>query len=579
MPSITLTILILFIAITISIPAYSEISPDPAHPGRIMNELPQVDETDRIPYQTGWPITYTHSQALMGESIIPTNIVHNDFQLEIALLDANMIQVWNHDAASAPGWGFSGSTPRGVAVHSKYGGAKIAVSNLNTSASYMGLILYDYLGQVVDGWPRYAFGGVQRSPMFADLEYDGVPEIVGGTDLDEIAYVINQDGSDQDGWPIDLGGFTNGFAAGNLDNEGTQEIVFYNSIWTTKRVWVVDNDGNIITNWTVPANVSIAVEISPVLVDLNGDQELEIVVVARGQLFCYARTGQLLWTYNTVIFDAEVSQVAAGDIDGDGTNEICFSTDNRLYVLNSEGRNFSAAWPLAIRDVDFLANYCISSGPAVADINGDNLQEIIISIDHPNGIHLAAFDRFSNMVRGFPIRQGELDYVEGTPAIADLDLDGDVEICCWGRENPNHTISHIYVYDLPAPYDFQYCDWPMIQQNPWRNSCLPAENTIDGNRSGLAVDPEEFMLTTYPNPFNTQAGISFELAEPGEVELTVFDVSGREVVSLVTDHLSLGMHEYLWDAEGMGSGVYFARLTLQSAGTLQHSVKKMLLVK
>ena len=91
--------------------------------------------------------------------------------------------------------------------------------------------------------------------------------------------------------------------------------------------------------------------------------------------------------------------------------------------------------------------------------------------------------------------------------------------------------------------------------------------------------PLRFGFESFPNPFNAQTTIGFELPEAGEVSLTVYDVTGREVRSLVTGHLSLGKHEVVWDAEGVSSGVYLVRLELQSAGTLQHNTRKVVLVK
>ena len=94
--------------------------------------------------------------------------------------------------------------------------------------------------------------------------------------------------------------------------------------------------------------------------------------------------------------------------------------------------------------------------------------------------------------------------------------------------------------------------------------------------------PGEFVLyPPYPNPFNPETTISFELRVSSEVELTVFDITGREVASLVSGYLSLGYHEVVWNAEGLGSGVYFVRLDWVPAAESRHhtSVEKLLLVK
>jgi hypothetical protein len=78
-----------------------------------------------------------------------------------------------------------------------------------------------------------------------------------------------------------------------------------------------------------------------------------------------------------------------------------------------------------------------------------------------------------------------------------------------------------------------------------------------------------------PNPFNSSTAISFELRDASWVELKVFDITGREVASLVTGQQSAGQHQVVWDPEGMPSGVYFVRL---KAGEYNQT-RKILLIK
>ncbi|NQV15826.1 T9SS type A sorting domain-containing protein [bacterium] len=79
----------------------------------------------------------------------------------------------------------------------------------------------------------------------------------------------------------------------------------------------------------------------------------------------------------------------------------------------------------------------------------------------------------------------------------------------------------------------------------------------------------------YPNPFNPGTQISFELPEAGYVELTVFDITGREMVSLHNGQLNAGKHSISFNGESYASGTYFYRLEANG----QQAVKKMLLVK
>jgi alpha-mannosidase len=70
------------------------------------------------------------------------------------------------------------------------------------------------------------------------------------------------------------------------------------------------------------------------------------------------------------------------------------------------------------------------------------------------------------------------------------------------------------------------------------------------------------LFHNFPNPFNPKTTISFELDSPSHVRLTVYDLLGREVNTLVNEELGTGKHVYSLDAGrlGLGSGIYFYRL-------------------
>ena len=82
-------------------------------------------------------------------------------------------------------------------------------------------------------------------------------------------------------------------------------------------------------------------------------------------------------------------------------------------------------------------------------------------------------------------------------------------------------------------------------------------------------------LTAYPNPFNQKTVARFEMRDASQVKLSVYDISGREVASLVDGHLSSGCYEIAFDGTDLVSGVYFASL---EAGGVK-LVRKMLVVK
>ena len=98
----------------------------------------------------------------------------------------------------------------------------------------------------------------------------------------------------------------------------------------------------------------------------------------------------------------------------------------------------------------------------------------------------------------------------------------------------------------------------------------------DGEESPIISTPSEFALyDPYPNPFNPETTIAFELPKPGEVSLVVYDIQGREVSRLIDGWQSAGVHEAVFSGSELASGVYFALL---QAGDFQQT-RKLLLVK
>lgn len=84
----------------------------------------------------------------------------------------------------------------------------------------------------------------------------------------------------------------------------------------------------------------------------------------------------------------------------------------------------------------------------------------------------------------------------------------------------------------------------------------------------------------FPNPFNPSTTITYELARPARVRLAIFDITGREVRTLVNQLQTEGRYAVRWSAEDVGgsrlpSGTYIARLQVDD----QVAIKKMLLTK
>ena len=106
----------------------------------------------------------------------------------------------------------------------------------------------------------------------------------------------------------------------------------------------------------------------------------------------------------------------------------------------------------------------------------------------------------------------------------------------------------------------------MVANKPNSTTGIENENVV----------PNHFdLLQNYPNPFNPTTTISFALANTGFVNLTVFNITGEKVATLVHQEYQTGNYTVEFNANNLPSGIYLYRL---SAGNFV-STKKMILMK
>lgn len=92
----------------------------------------------------------------------------------------------------------------------------------------------------------------------------------------------------------------------------------------------------------------------------------------------------------------------------------------------------------------------------------------------------------------------------------------------------------------------------------------------------FATAPATFELSqNYPNPFNPATTINYTLPNASDVQLTVYNMLGQQVASLVNERMPAGSHSVRWDAQQASSGVYLYKLT---AGNFIQT-RKMILLK
>jgi hypothetical protein len=87
------------------------------------------------------------------------------------------------------------------------------------------------------------------------------------------------------------------------------------------------------------------------------------------------------------------------------------------------------------------------------------------------------------------------------------------------------------------------------------NSTLAGQEDVD-------ILPEQLVLhNAYPNPFNPSTLIRFDLLDAGMVSLDIFDLTGKQVSSLINEYMIPGSHQISWNPGNLSSGVYIVKLS------------------
>jgi Secretion system C-terminal sorting domain len=95
------------------------------------------------------------------------------------------------------------------------------------------------------------------------------------------------------------------------------------------------------------------------------------------------------------------------------------------------------------------------------------------------------------------------------------------------------------------------------------------------NEVNIGIPSKFDLLQNYPNPFNPSTKINYDLPFDGKVTLKIFDISGREVSTLINEFQAAGYYSINFNGNNLSSGIYFYTLTSNNL----ISTKKMLLVK
>ena len=416
------------------------------------------------------------------------------------------------------------------------GGMEIVFGTAATAQSLGGSLLrvLQVTGGGVLSFSEFMYGSTESPPAAADLNGDGLPEIL-VANVPTIADENGLSGISLMNWeyfndPLVPGGFSQIRAGGpfsapvlaDVDGDGTYELM------------VVDASG---------AYHAYRITLLP---HQSGTSSSEEVTMAELPGWPVAPPGK-----------GRLSEVSVADLERDGRSETFHTGDKvRLDAFHCNGAPRSG-YPLHPGTASAAGDSAGSWPPLLADVDGDGLRDVIAILPdgtrpafHADGSTLAGFAELGSTGTGAP------------PILADVDGDGIAE---WVEaHDAGPTQLQISVRSAPLPVRAADIAWGQYRISGTRNAVVAA---------GPLSTPGTQILSDvypYPNPARgSQTTIHYRLSTAATaVKIKIIDPSGSTVAEPPINPANLvgGVeHAVSWNHAAMASGVYLCRVEVTSS--------------
>ncbi len=364
----------------------------------------------------------------------------------------------------------------------------------------------------------------------------------------------------------------------DMDNYLTNFALWVGGVDASGNIFVVSGDGNEIsprTEWIPnPIRTKVRIDKSSLVRNFNVKTEYSDEIEFRGHIPVGLKVTQVLTTANdkgwtTFTFNVEnTSETALNEvyigfkayIKAPGKDNMPFKSDTR-FDLTSAARI-----------------------PYVSDSNGKKDESKMISLvpGADRNVHIAWWGGNSKLSD-----EVKYNYLKGTPekALSNRSYNNSVLISAGPftllPERPEKLT--VAVVQGKGEANLESRVMTALPSAPALNIRKSASDAIT---SELTKIPDEFrLIQNYPNPFNPSTTIAYHMKEAGNVSITVYDITGKEVANLVSDTRPAGIHSVTWNGRNttgniVASGVYLYKIRVtNSGGVAFQSIKRMAFIK
>jgi len=280
-------------------------------------------------------------------------------------------------------------------------------------------------------WSKTLIGTAMYPPTVGDMNNDGQFEIAqatGGSPANGRIYLLDHNGNDLPGWPINHSDhwILCSPVMADVNGDNTLEIIYNERVYPQGNLHIRNMDGTSFSaNW--PVVIDATPSVTPSAGDIDGDGSKEIILCSYNDILAFDLNGALKAGFPVLNTNTTFSYQSPllVDLDGDGTLNIVGSTIGdvpEFYVLNHDG-SYHNGWPVAVPDANWT--YC---PPAVADLNQNGNYSLFFTRPVNDTVlpMLFGFDKNAVALSSFPMSARGGD--EGIVTIADVDGDSQYEV-------------------------------------------------------------------------------------------------------------------------------------------------------